>query len=152
MPTREEEPQPVVTAQRDGSAHFCFRESLIAWLTCNVGQRKMKRFAAILLCLIVTACSEWSLDTEWKSGAFRLIAIDAKSQMSLIHEGSPVSLVGPTIFAVGADEKHIVLKQHPADDAGLKFDRAVTRYFIVGRDRSVRAPSKKKSLISSPSL
>eukprot|EP01035_Chromulina_nebulosa_P029149 gene29149-38607_t len=106
----------------------------------------MKRLATFLfLGLVVTACSKWSIDTEWKSGAFRLIAIDTKSQMSLIHEDSSVSLVGPTIFAVGADEKHIVLKQHPAfDAAGTKFDRAVTHYFIVERDKSVRGPLKKE--------
>jgi hypothetical protein len=33
--------EPVVTAQRDGLALFCFRESLIAWLTCSV--RKNRR-------------------------------------------------------------------------------------------------------------
>ena len=96
-------------------------------------------------CLMLAACSKWSIDTEWKSGEFRLIAVDTKSQMTLIHEASPVSLVGPTIFAVGADEKQLVLKQHPAlDDAGTKFDRAVTHYFIVGRDKSVRGPLKKE--------
>src|SRR6187549_2568990 len=105
----------------------------------------MKRFTTFLfLSFVVTACSKWSIDTEWKSGGFRLIAIDTMSQMSLIHEDSPVSLVGPTIFAVGADEKHIVLKQHPADDAGLKFDRAVTHYFVVGRDKNVRGPLGKE--------
>ena len=65
--------------------------------------------------------------------------------MSLIHEDSPVFLVGPTVFAVGADEKHIVLKQHPSlDDAGTKFDRSTTLYFIVGRDKLVRGPLKKE--------
>src|SRR5215204_4737171 len=38
--------QPVVTAQRDGSAYFCFRESLIAWLTCSVRQRRMTTLTA----------------------------------------------------------------------------------------------------------
>lgn len=106
----------------------------------------MNRGAPLLICaLILTACSKWSIDTEWKSGSFRLIAVDVKSQMSLIHEGSPVSLVGPTIFAVGADEKHIVLKQHPVlDSNGTKFDRATTSYFIVGRDKGVRGPLTKE--------
>src|SRR6186997_1162202 len=57
-----------------------------SWLILNVGQ-KMKRLAAIVTaCLVFAACSKWSIDTEWRSGDFRLIAIDAKSQMSLIHE------------------------------------------------------------------
>jgi hypothetical protein len=103
------------------------------------------RQSVVLSCLALAACSKWSIDTEWKSGKFRLIAIDTKSQMSLIHEERFVALVGPTVFAIGADEKHIVLKQHPAlDDAGTKFDRAITRYFVVGRDKSVRGPLKKE--------
>ncbi len=106
----------------------------------------MKRVAAIFIAsLALAACSKWAIDTEWKSGKFRLIAIDTQSQMSLIHEDSSVSLVGPTVFAAGADEKYIVLKQHPAlDDSGTKFDRAITSYFIVGRDKSVRGPLKKE--------
>ena len=103
-----------------------------------------RRHTVFAFVLMLTACSKWSLDTQWKNGKFRLIAIDAKSQMSLIHEDSPVSLVGPTVFAVGADEKHIVVKQHPSvDDAGTKFDRSTTRYFVVGRDKRVRGPLKK---------
>jgi hypothetical protein len=111
----------------------------------NVGQ-KMKRLVAILSsCFVLVACSKWSVDTEWKSGAFRLIAIDAKSQMSLVHEDSPISLVGPTIFAVGADDRHVVLKQHPAtDEAATSFDRSITNFFVVGRDKQVRGPLKKE--------
>jgi hypothetical protein len=63
----------------------------------------------------------------------------------LIHEGSPVSLVGPTVFAVGADERHIVLKQHPAtDQAATAYDRAITNFFVVARDKRVRGPFKKE--------
>jgi hypothetical protein len=50
---REKRAEPVVTAQRDGSAHFCFRESLIAWLTCNVRQYMSgSRKYALVLALI----------------------------------------------------------------------------------------------------
>lgn len=109
----------------------------------------MKRLPAILFVslgsVVFTACSEWWFDTEWKSGDFRLIAIDARSQMSLIHESSSISLVGPTVFAIGADEKYLVLKQHPArDGAGTKFDRTRTSYFVVGRDKRVRGPLTKE--------
>ncbi len=105
----------------------------------------MKLLITLTVCFVLSGCSKWSIDTEWRSGHFRLIAIDADSQMSLIHEDSPVALVGPTVFAVGADEKHIVLKQHPAKDQGcFDFDRTVTLYFIVDRDKSVRGPMKKE--------
>ena len=102
------------------------------------------RTAIPLLMLALAACSEWSLDTEWKSGEFRLIAVDTMSQLMLIHDASGVPLVDPTIFAVGADSNHIVLKQHPSTESGTKFDRSVTNYFIVARDKSVRGPLTKE--------
>ena len=65
--------------------------------------------------------------------------------MTLIHEDDPVSLVAPTVFAVGADAKYIVVKQHPAtNQAATMFDRSITNYFIVGRDKGVRGPLKKE--------
>ena len=114
----------------------------------------MKRLIAIALCaLALAACSEWSLDTYWKSAEYRLIAIDVRAQMCLIFEDDGVTLVGPTIFAVGSDTKHVVVKQHPAIDqwAG-KIDRSITNYFVVERrtgtfaDRKagVRGPLKKE--------
>jgi len=104
--------------------------------------------------LLIAACSEWSIDTYWKSDGYRLIAIDVRSQMCLIaEEDGGRSLIGPTIFAVGSDAKHIVVQQHPAIDqwAG-KIDRSTTNYFIVERrsgsfaDRKagVRGPLKKE--------
>ena len=104
----------------------------------------MRIVVVTLLMLVLAACSKWSIDTKWRSGAFRLIAIDTISQMTLIHEDSPMSLVEPTVFAVGADAKHIVLKQHPSSDSGTKFDRSVTNYFVVSRDKSVQGPLTKE--------
>lgn len=92
----------------------------------------MKR-TLCLLCLfvaLITACNEWSIDTYWESDGYRLIAIDTRSQMNLIFEGDGgSSLIEPTVFAVGADEKHIVLKQHPY--SRFTIDRSQTYYFIV---------------------
>ena len=102
---------------------------------------------------IVPACNKWSLDTNWESDGYRLIAIDARYQMCLIFEKDNIALIGPTIFAAGADKKHIVLKQHPeSDQVSDKFDRSVTNYFIVerrggsfeNRQAGVRGPLKKE--------
>lgn len=104
----------------------------------------MRILLTTLLLIVLAACSEWSYDTHWKSGDFRLIAIDTLSQMTLLHEPSSMFLVESTIFAVGDDEKHIVLKQHPSTEGGRKFDRSVTNYFIVARDKTVRGPLTKE--------
>jgi hypothetical protein len=113
--------------------------------------------ALFILCFsitLITACNEWSIDTCWESDGYRLIAIDARSQMSLIFEGdNGLGLVGATIFAVGADAKHIVLKQHPASNPGAtSFDRSITNYFIIekrsgsfkDREAGVRGPLTKE--------
>lgn len=107
-------------------------------------------FGSVLLFL--AGC--WWLDTYWSSDGYRLIAIDVKSQMCLIaDQDGGRDLVGPTIFAVGSDKKHIVVQQHPAiDQWSGKIDRSITHYFVVERrsgsfaDRKagVRGPLKKE--------
>jgi hypothetical protein len=73
-------------------------------------------------------------DAYWRHGPYVLIAIDTEAQMSLAFDshGKRDGLVGPTVFAVGADDRFVVAMQHPCDD-GIHFDRAVTNYFIVDR-------------------
>jgi hypothetical protein len=121
-----------------------------------VGPRSMKcaLFTLFLFSALLTSCNEWWIDTCWESDGYRLIAIDARSQMSLIsEEDKGLILIGATIFAVGADAKHIVLKQHPASDLGAtSFDRSITNYFIVekrsgsfkDREAGVRGPLTKE--------
>jgi hypothetical protein len=84
----------------------------------------------------LTGCDALSPDTYWSSGDYELIAIDTPGQMMLavdLHNGGSIGIVGPTVFALGADDQHIVVKQHPATDHFGHFDQAVTRYFIVTR-------------------
>jgi hypothetical protein len=73
-------------------------------------------------------------DAYWRHGPYVLIAIDTEAQMDLSIDTSDglVSLVGPTVFAVGADAHYVVAQQHPSAN-GVHFDRAVTNYFIVDR-------------------
>jgi hypothetical protein len=92
---------------------------------------------------LLVGCDEHSLDTTWRSGSYRLEEIDAREQMTLFEGDSSVGIVGPTIFSIGADDRHIVLKQHPNIKAKADFDRSVTRYFIVDRGdgkRTVHGP------------
>jgi hypothetical protein len=103
---------------------------------------------------ILTGCDAMSPDTYWSSGDYELVAIDTEGQMMLgvdLHNGGSIGIVGPTVFALGADDHYIVVKQHPAKDSSGNFDRTVTHYFIVTRisadagekEKGVRGPLSK---------
>jgi hypothetical protein len=55
------------------------------------------------------------------------------------------------VFALGADDHYIVVKQHPAKDSFGNFDQTVTHYYIVTRisgtaeekEKVVRGPLSK---------
>jgi hypothetical protein len=95
---------------------------------------------------VLASCDKFWVDTAWRNGNYRLIAIDTRGQMYLAVDGpndSLVSVVGPTVFSIGADDRHIVVKQHPSKDQFGGFDRSVTNYFIVdrlSRQRTTRGP------------
>ena len=99
-------------------------------------------------------CDALSPDTYWSGGDYELIAIDTMGQMMLavdLHNGGSIGIVGPTVFALGADDQHIVVKQHPSTDHFGHFDQTVTHYFIVTRvpgtaeekEKGVRGPLSK---------
>ena len=103
---------------------------------------------------ILTGCDALSPDTYWSSGDYELVAIDTKGQMMLavdLHNGGSIGIVGPTVFALGADDHYIVIKQHPSKDGFGNFDQTVTHYFIVTRisgtaedkEKGVRGPLSK---------
>ena len=124
-----------------------------------------------LLILVSTAtlladCDGWSMDSYWHSDDYLLIAVDTKGQMNLsvdVGNGGAVGIVGPTVFSLGADDKYIVVKQHPATDHFGHIDRTVTNYFVVTRmsgpalekENGVRGPFTKDQfdqLVTSLSL
>ena len=62
-------------------------------------------------------------------------------------DGSAIGLVGPTVFSIGADDKYIVVKQHPTKDGpGAEFDRSITNYFIVERTSSPSLADRQKGV------
>ena len=102
---------------------------------------------AIGIITFVAGCDEYTLDTEWRSGNYRLIAIDARGQMCLIDmRGGSDDLVRPTVFSIGTDERYIVVAQHPATNAFGDFDRSITHYFIVQRTTGTSPTDSKKDV------
>ncbi len=103
-----------------------------------------------LLAVLVAGCDGLWLDTYWRSEKYVLVAVDARGQMNLsfdLGNGTAVGLVGPTVFSVGADDKHIVVKQHPSRDPfGSSFDRFTTHYFIVARTTSPEIAERRRGV------
>jgi hypothetical protein len=109
----------------------------------------------ITVAAALSGCNGLSLDTYWRSGDYELIAVDVKGQMDLsvdLGNGGAIGVVGPTVFSLGANEKYIVVKQHPAKDGFGRYDRSVTNYYVVTRlsgppwerDKGVRGPLTKE--------
>jgi hypothetical protein len=100
----------------------------------------MPRVAFILMVVAtVASCDRLWPDVTWRSDRYITAEVDSRGQMNLgfdTQDGSWQTLVGPTVFGVGADEKHIVVKQHPSTDGFGHYDRSVTNYFVVERTRS----------------
>ena len=103
-----------------------------------------------LACIVLAGgCGGLWLDTYWRSERYVLMAVDARGQMNLAFDcgdGTAMGLVGPTVFSIGADEKYIVLKQHPSKDAFGAFDRSVTNYFVVERTQSPELAERQKGV------
>ncbi len=62
-------------------------------------------------------------------------------------DGTALGLVGPTVFSIGADEKHIVVMQHPStNEFGTSWDRTITNYFVVERTVSPSHADRQKGV------
>jgi hypothetical protein len=102
----------------------------------------------VVVALFLAACSRFALDKRWREERYLLIAIDSESQTALVldADGAP-TLVGPTVFSIGANERYIVVKQHPATDQwAAHFDRSVTNYFVVERSSSTDFRERAKGV------
>jgi hypothetical protein len=78
-------------------------------------------------------------DVYWRSERYVAMEVDTPGQMNLAFDGgrrNTLGLVGPTVFAVGADDRYIVVKQHPATDGFGHYDQSVTKYFYIERTTS----------------
>lgn len=108
-------------------------------------------FICFVSAMLLASCDRDWPDTQWRAERYMLLEIDSRSQMSLsfdLQDGTSLGLVGPTVFAVGSNEKFIVLKQHPArDHFASSFDRTVTNYFVVQRTSSPDFKERRKGVV-----
>ena len=107
------------------------------------GERSSKRArilsSSVVFGILLSSCNGLWPDTYWRAEDYVLIAVDTLEQMALaidMGDGTSQGIVEPTVFAVGANEKYIVVKQHPRQNGTGLVDRSVTRYYVVTRSRS----------------
>ena len=103
----------------------------------------------VSIAALLAGCNRLGLDEYWRSERYVLIAIDDKGQMNLSFDqgdGSALGLVSATVFSIGADDKHIVVKQHPKTDGFGHSDRSKTNYFVVDRTASGSWADRKKGV------
>ena len=94
----------------------------------------MKRTIAILSIVLfiytITGCGGIGLALDKTIiGRFHLIAVDVKEDVSLSYElddGNFIGVVNQTVFAVGHNDKYIIVKQHPQ-----QLGKSITNYYVV---------------------
>jgi hypothetical protein len=89
-------------------------------------------------------------DVYWRSERYVAMEVDTPGQMHLAfdnRDGTSLGLVDATVFAVGADTRYIVVKQHPATDGFGHFDRSVTNYFYIERTDSSDFRERQRRVI-----
>ncbi len=123
------------------------------------GAGKALSWIALVLGLVVLAGCEprpildrhWP-DTYWRDGPYSLGEVDTEAQMSLrLDAERPLVdvLVPGTVYAVGADARFVVVKQHPSDGFGW-FDVNVTNYFIVDRAVPIEEQARQHKGVRGP--
>lgn len=99
--------------------------------------RRASNTAAIaLLSLWFTSCIGWGdCRDRWESAGYCIADCEYEGNVFLSHEEYPFDIVPPTVFAIDADSRYIVVKQHPTSGVfeSFRFDRSVTYYYIVER-------------------
>jgi hypothetical protein len=129
------------------------------------------RFAGLLAILAVAGCSQLGAGEVRLVGPYYVVAATSRQDMALYYapgregrvgqwipgpsrlrsaERRSVSArdslhlrVGPTVFALGRDDRHIIVKRHPGGD------RSITEYFILTRAVDT-ASSGKAAAVTRP--
>ena len=93
--------------------------------------RKYCRIAVVsALCFLGLSCALFDSGQPWRDGQYILLWVDKPDEVSLSYDwgrGSSEPLVQDQVFAVGANAKFIVVKQHPR---GIK---STTNFYVIPR-------------------
>lgn len=95
--------------------------------------RRLNCIALLLTLTHLTACGLFDSGVPWKSGPFQLLWIDLPDQVTLSYDvgnGASIGLVDYTVYAVGSNAHHIVVKQHPSGE------KSITNFYIVDLNSS----------------
>lgn len=91
---------------------------------------KFKNIATIIIFLmILSGCGLFESTSDKIIGHFNVSFVDDVNWRSVCLDNG--TLIEPYVFAVGHNEKYIVVKQHPSNRNEFKIDTGVTKYFII---------------------
>ncbi len=98
------------------------------------------RFAGhTTLLLALVSCFPWDGGGQKLDESYKLWAADRRQDMTLYrHDGE--GLIEPTVFAVGLDSTHLIVKRHPNGD------RTRIEYYVVERSKDSPTGSPKKAI------
>jgi hypothetical protein len=96
---------------------------------------RLVQFTIVLFTIAgLPACALFDSGIEWRDGPYALTWIDLPDEVALSYDmgrGSWAGVVEPRVFAVGANDRYVVVQQHPGGD------RSVTNFFIVDKREDV---------------
>ena len=106
--------------------------------------QKMWLAVAIITVMTIASCNLDFGPKHRLNESYYLDGIDIDSEMSLYYDLGDRGAIGriePTVFAVGADNRYIIAKQHP------KNNRSATNYFILDMTKDGELADPKESVI-----
>ena len=109
---------------------------------------RFRSFSMAAVLLFVMGCSLFDSGMPWESGPYALLWIDLPDEVQLSYDlgrGSWATLVGPRVFAVGANQEYVVAQQHPGGD------KTIANFFIIEVQAGAKATSNMESSARSES-
>lgn len=94
---------------------------------------------ALVLSVILAACSLFDSGSNWKSDQFEVLWIDLHSDSHLAYRLDSTTSIGITegcVFAAGANEQYVVVEQWPENSARTAFYVVAKGTFNPSRDNT----------------